>query len=92
MDVYIKCAMVHKDPVPFPSFAVSNIYSTNGRTWPTNWLGAYRPNNAKGGNEIPVVTEKLSSYERQKFQGSEIKLLTFWRIGMRTYDNGNNLT
>jgi hypothetical protein len=80
MDVYTKCAIVYKEPIQF--FTISNIQH--------QWQN--QMHNAKGGNEIPVVTENLSSCERQKFQGSEIKLLTFWRIGMRTNDNGNNLT
>jgi len=56
MDIYTKCAIAHKETIPFPLFAVSNMYSTNGKTWLTSQLGAYLLNNAKGGNEIPVDT------------------------------------
>jgi len=58
-DVYTKCAIVHNERIPFPLFAISNMYSTNDRTWLTNRLGAYHLNKAKGGNEIPAVTENL---------------------------------
>ena len=32
MDIYTKCAIAHKETIPFPLFAVSNMYSTNGKT------------------------------------------------------------